>query len=134
MENFQNLLLFDGVCNLCNGFVQFVIKHDRKQKFKFAALQSNTGQKYLKRFNLENVDFESFVYIKNDQFYQKSTAAILVLKDLGFLWKLSYLLFVFPKFIRDAVYSLLAKNRYKLFGKKESCMLPTPELKNRFLN
>ena len=133
MKTNSPILLFDGVCNLCNGFVQFIIKRDKNAKFKFASLQSEIGQEYLKQHHLETEVFESFVYLKNDKFYQKSTAALTLFKDLGGAWVLMYVLMIFPRFIRDFFYNLIARNRYKMFGKRESCMLPSPELKNRFL-
>ncbi len=133
MKTNSPVLLFDGVCNLCNGFVQFIIKRDKNAKFKFASLQSEIGQEYLKQHHLETEVFESFVYLKNDKFYQKSTAALTLFKDLGGAWVLMYVLMIFPRFIRDFFYNLIARNRYKMFGKRESCMLPSPELKNRFL-
>ena len=133
MKTNSPILLFDGVCNLCNGFVQFIIKRDKNAKFKFASLQSEIGQEYLKQHHLETEVFESFVYLKNDKFYQKSTAALTLFKDLGGAWVLMYVLIIFPRFIRDFFYNLIARNRYKMFGKRESCMLPSPELKNRFL-
>lgn len=134
MDANHPILLFDGVCNLCNGFVQFVIKRDKKAKFKFASLQSEAGQELLNEYGLKTEDFESFVYIKNNKFYQKSSAALTLLSDLGGLWILFYPLMIFPRFIRDFVYNLVARNRYKMFGKTESCMVPTPELKARFLD
>lgn len=134
MNNKQPILLFDGVCNLCNGFVQFVIKRDAKSKFKFASLQSKTGQQYSKTFNLPTSDFTSFVFVENDKYYLKSSAALKVLSKLNGVWKLSLILFIFPKFLRDFVYDIIAKNRYKWFGKSESCLMPSPELQARFLD
>lgn len=128
------VLLFDGVCNLCNGAVQFIIARDKKAVFKFAALQSEAGQSLLRKYNLPVKDFESFVLINNDTAYTESTAALTVAKLLGGVWKLAYVLIVIPKFIRDFFYRLVANSRYKIFGRQESCMLPTPELKSRFLN
>ncbi|BDA78206.1 hypothetical protein LPTSP3_g11360 [Leptospira kobayashii] len=130
----QNILLFDGVCNLCNGVVQFTIKNDPKGKFKFAALQSEAGQSLLRKFNLPKEDFDSFVLVQGDRFYLRSTAGLHVLKELGGLWKIFYILILFPPFLRDFVYTLVAKSRYRLFGRTEACMMPTPELRSRFLN
>lgn len=128
------ILLFDGVCNLCNGFVQFIINRDPKGKFKFAPLQSESGQALLKQFSLPTDDFDSFVLIKDDKYYLKSTATLHVLKELGGVWKLFYSLIVFPRALRDFVYNIVAKSRYKLFGKRESCMVPTDDIKGRFLS
>lgn len=127
------VILFDGVCNLCNASVQYVIKHDKKKLFRFASLQSSFGEKILKENNLPNTTFNSFILYDN-KIYTRSTAALLVAKKLSGLIKLSYGFIIFPKFIRDAVYNIIAKNRYKWFGKKEACWLPTPELKELFLD
>lgn len=128
------IVFFDGVCNLCNRSVQFIIKRDRKKKFLFASLQGQKGQEILKRFHLPADDFNSFILFENDKIYTRSTAALRMLKLLGGGWKLLYVFILVPKFIRDAVYNRIAKNRYKWFGKREECMIPTPELKNRFLD
>lgn len=127
------ILLFDGVCNLCNRTVQFVIKRDSKTKFCFASLQSDFGQTLLKRFGLPLDDFDSFVLIKGNKYYLRSTAVLYVLKELGWIWKLLYAFIIFPRPIRDYVYSLIARSRYKVFGKRDHCMLPTPEQRDRFL-
>ena len=127
------VLLFDGVCNLCNHSVQFVLKRDKHKYFKFAALQSDSGQKLLDQFDLPIRDFTSFVLIENDKIYLKSTAVLHVVKHLGGVWFLLYVFIIIPRPIRDFFYNLIAKNRYKIFGKQETCMLPTPELKERFL-
>ncbi len=134
MENqVKHIILFDGVCNLCNGSVQFIIKRDKHSKFRFASLQSEFGQDKLLAFHLDNKDMDSFVYVRDGKVFTKSTAGLMVLKDLGGLWKILYLLIIFPKPLRDWFYNLIAKNRYKMFGKKESCMLPSADLKSRFL-
>lgn len=130
----SHILLFDGVCNLCNRLVQFTIKRDPKGKFKFASLQSDSGQSFLKQFGLPTDDFDSFVYVKGNQYFLKSSAALHVLKELGGLWKLFYFFIIIPRPIRDFVYNLIAKSRYKTFGKSDTCMIPTPELKQRFLD
>ena len=129
----DNILLFDGFCNLCNGIVKFTIKRDPKVKFKFAPLQSEIGKELLKKFNLPTKDFETFVFIKNDKCYVKSTAGLEVLRELGGIWKLAYIFIIIPKSFRDLIYNLIAKSRYRIFGKKEYCMIPTPEIENRFL-
>ena len=129
----KSVLLFDGVCNLCNSSVQFVLKRDKRKYFKFAALQSNSGQELLKQFDLPVNNFTSFVLIENDKIYLKSTAALQVAKRLGGVWSLLFIFIIIPSPIRDFVYNLVAKNRYKIFGKRESCMLPTPDVKERFL-
>lgn len=134
MPEAQKIILFDGVCNLCNGLVQFVITHDKKSIFRFGSLQSEGGRVLLKEHGLPLNDYDSFVYVKDNRVYLKSTGALHVLKDLGGFYKLLYVFIAIPRPLRDFAYSLIAQNRYSLFGKRESCMLPTPELKRRFLN
>jgi predicted DCC family thiol-disulfide oxidoreductase YuxK len=129
----RRILLFDGVCNLCNGFVQLTIKHDPAAKFRFASLQSEQGQALLKEFGLPLNDFDSFVLIKGDQYLLKSTAALNVLKELAGFLKMFYFFIIIPKPIRDFMYHLIANSRYRIFGKRDVCMIPTPELRDRFL-
>lgn len=131
--NDQRLILFDGVCNLCTGSVQFVLKRDKEKKFTFASLQSTTGQKLLAQFNLPKNTFNSFILYQDGRMYTRSTAALKLFQQLRG-WKWVKIFWAVPKFIRDGVYNLIAKNRYKWFGKKEECWLPTPELKARFLD
>ena len=130
----QPVILFDGVCNFCNSAINFTIKRNNKANISFAPLQSETGQKLLKQYNLPVNDMESFVFIKNGVAYKQSTAALKVCRHLRGLWPLCYGLIIVPKFIRDGIYNWIARNRYKWFGKKESCMIPTPEIRARFLN
>ena len=129
----EHIIFFDGVCNYCNSVVQFVIRHDRAQKFSFAALQSDYGQAFLKEQQLNHQSFDTFVYQQRGKVFTKSTAALLVAKELGGFWKLFALLLVFPAFIRNPFYDLIAKNRYRIFGKMESCMVPTAAQRERFL-
>jgi predicted DCC family thiol-disulfide oxidoreductase YuxK len=126
------LILFDGVCNLCNGSVQFILKRDKEKKFLFASLQSAAGQKILSRFNLPMDDFNSFILYQDGKIFSKSTGALKMFQQLKG-WKWVKIFWAVPRFIRDAVYNLIANNRYKWFGKKNECLLPTPELKARFL-
>ncbi len=132
-NNEAHILLFDGVCNLCNTIVQFTIKRDLKEKFKFASLQSESGQALLKKFGLPTDDFDSFVFIKGDKYFLKSSAGLHVLKELGGVWKLFYVFIIFPKPMRDLMYSIIAKSRYKIFGKRDTCIVQTQRLKQRFL-
>jgi len=127
------IILFDGVCNLCNKAVQTVIKHDPQGKFLFASLQSGEGQKLLQQFQLPVNNFTSFVLIQSGNVYTKSTGALKVAKQINGWWQLLYIFIVVPKFIRDPVYNWIANNRYKWFGKKDECMIPATELKARFL-
>ncbi len=130
---YNNIILFDGVCNFCDSSVNFIIDRDKKNIFKFSALQSEKGQEILEYFKLPKDDFDSFVFIENDKVFKKSSAALKIANKLGGFWKLFYPLIIIPKFIRDFFYSLIANNRYKLFGKKDACRIPTPELKQKFL-
>jgi len=131
MQNQQAIILFDGVCNFCNSSVNFVIKRDRKAYFSFAPLQSKMAEKLFEKQISELPD--SVVLIENGSIFYKSTAALLIAKKLDGLWPIFYVLIIIPRSIRDWIYSLIAKNRYKIFGKKESCMIPDPALKARFL-
>ena len=129
------VLLFDGVCNLCNGFVQFVIKRDSKARFRFAALQSNSAQALLEQAGYANrEDLDTVVLIENGKIYTHSDVALQVTGKLGGLWPLFSIFWVLPKFIRDAIYNWVARNRYRWFGKREACMIPTPELRERFID
>lgn len=130
----SRIVLFDGVCNLCNHSVQFIIKRDSKSLFSFASLQSQFGQSQLSRFNIPIGLMESIVLIKNGRCYHRSDAVLEIARDLGGLWPLFYGFKIIPRFIRDLVYNLIAKNRYKVFGRQDHCMIPTPALKARFLD
>lgn len=129
----QTVVFFDGLCNLCNGAVQFVIKHDTKNIFKFASLQSDYAQKELLPYKIDLTAPNSFVLIIEGEVYQQSTAALKVVKQLNGLWPLLYVGIFLPRFFRDWIYGFIAKNRYKWFGKKEICWTPTADLKHKFL-
>ncbi len=128
------VIYFDGVCNLCNGAIQFIIKRDKKKQFQFASLQGKAGTELLQKHNLPLDDFNSFILTEGDKIYTKSTAALRVARKLSGGWKLLYGFMIVPRFIRNGVYNVIAKNRYKWFGRKDECMIPTPELKERFLD
>ena len=130
----ESVILFDGICNLCNSSVLFVIGHDKEAKFKFASLQSDTGKNLLKAYHLSDTNLTSVVLIKNGKAYTKSTAALLVAKDLSGMAKLLYGFIIIPAFVRDMVYQTIARNRYRWFGQKDHCMMPTPDIQSRFLN
>jgi predicted DCC family thiol-disulfide oxidoreductase YuxK len=134
MYNENPIILFDGICNLCNRSVQFVLKYDKQKLFRFASLQSNAGQRLLKEYHLSETVFNSFVLIQNGKTYLKSTAALMVAKQLGGVIKILYAFIIVPALIRNGIYNAIAKNRYKWFGKQDSCMMPTPDLQSRFLN
>jgi len=129
----QPIILFDGVCNFCNASINFIIRQDKGKIFRFATLQSETGQQILRQNNLPTEEFGSFVLVDNGDVFLKSTAALKVYNKLPWYWKWTQIGWIAPKFLRDAVYNLIAKNRYKWFGKKDSCMIPTPEVRSRFL-
>lgn len=129
----QDVLLFDGVCNLCNNTVNFIIDHDPKGKFKFAALQSEFGETKLKELNLDKEDFDSIVLLSEGKAYSKSTAALKVSRHLTGLWPALYAFIVIPAFLRNLIYDLVARNRYRIWGRRDQCRIPTPELKQRFI-
>ncbi|MBX2828376.1 MAG: thiol-disulfide oxidoreductase DCC family protein [Flavobacteriaceae bacterium] len=129
----QRIILFDGVCNLCNSSVTFVIKRDKKNRFKFAALQSDIGQELISHHGIDTDKVDSIIFIENGKAYTKSTAALRVSKYLGGAYPLMMAFMIVPPFIRNWVYDWVARNRYKWYGKKESCMIPTPELRSKFL-
>jgi predicted DCC family thiol-disulfide oxidoreductase YuxK len=127
------VLLFDGVCNLCNGFVQFIIKRDTKGIFRFTSLQSDIGQQLMKDHGFPTDELNTVILIKNGQVYTHSDAPLQIARHLSFPWPLFSIFAIVPKMIRDRIYDWVARNRYKWYGKKDSCMIPTPELKSRFL-
>lgn len=129
----DRIILFDGVCNLCNSSVQFIINRDPHANFQFASLQSEIGQKYLKQYGFDQA-FNSFILIENEKVYMKSNAALRVSMNLNGGWRYLSVFRIIPPFIRDHIYETIAKNRYKWFGKQESCMIPTTEMKKRFLD
>lgn len=133
-EEANSIILFDGVCNLCNGFVQFVIKRDPESKFRFASLQGKSAQVILKNNIRESALYDSVVFVSRGLAWQKSDAVLNILKEMGGLWKVLFVFKLMPRFLRDAVYDFIAANRYRLFGKRDNCMVPTTELKSRFLD
>ncbi len=130
----NSIILFDGVCNLCNNSVHFIIKRDKKKRFLFTSLQSDAARDILLQFQLKNSEMDSILFIENGKIYQKSDAILKIVKHLNGMWKISYGFIIIPKFIRDYVYIIIAKNRYRWFGKREVCMIPTKELQMRFLD
>lgn len=128
----KKIILFDGVCNLCDSSVQFVIKRDKKDVFRFVALQSELGQKIVNHIEASSID-STILYEPEKGFYTKAEAAFKILKDLGTAYRFLLVFSIFPKSILNFIYDYVAKNRYKWFGKKESCMIPTPDLSIKFL-
>ena len=129
-EQDHPVILFDGVCNLCTGSVQFVIARDSRKQFRFASLQSPIAEKLLGRRD----DLESMVLVQDGQIYRKSTAALLIAKRLDGLWPLLAVFLVVPRFLRDAVYDWIGRRRYRMFGKRDACWVPNAELAERFLD
>ncbi len=131
----KKIILFDGVCNLCNGAVQFIIKHDKKDIFRFASLQSETGQQLVEERGLDPTEIDSIMLIEPGvAYYRKSTAALQISRDLSGGYRLLKSFLGIPEGLRDSIYDFIARNRYKWFGKKKQCMIPTPELKSKFLD
>lgn len=130
----KSLLFFDGVCNLCSGFVQFVIERDPEAKFRFASLQSEAGQQVLQDMNMSKSELGTVVLLKAGKTYTHSDVALEMSLELGGLWTLFYVFKIIPKVVRDRIYDWVAANRYKWFGEKEACWLPSPDLQARFLS
>ncbi|NBI27500.1 thiol-disulfide oxidoreductase DCC family protein [Chengkuizengella marina] len=130
--NKTSILLFDGVCNLCNGVVQFILPRVRGN-IKFASLQSNIGQKLLKQYNLNTKEISTIVLIQGNKTYTKSSAALRLCLLLKNLWPILFAFIIIPKSIRDVVYDWIAKNRYRWFGKSEQCLIPSKENREKFL-
>ena len=126
-------MLFDGVCNLCNGAVDFILRHDRHSRFVFASLQSEAGQELLNLYQLPTDHYDSMVLLKDGKLYQRSSAALEIARDLPGAWQLLTTFKVVPVPVRDAVYNFIARNRYRFFGKNETCRLPSPAERARFL-
>jgi len=133
MSPSDHILLFDGVCNLCNGLVKFVIRNDRQGKIKFAPLQSLTGESLLSGFFPDNEIVDTVIFIVKDKLYFKSTAVLHLLRELGSGWRLFYGLIIIPVPVRDFFYNIIARSRYRIFGKMDTCMVPDQELEARFL-
>jgi predicted DCC family thiol-disulfide oxidoreductase YuxK len=131
-QNYE-IVLFDGVCNFCNSSINFVIDHDPEKHFKFAPLQSDIGQDILRKFNKNTEDFDSIILLKDNQLYQKSEAALEIAKHLSGFWKYLSVFSILPTFFLNFFYDIVAKNRYRIFGKSDSCRMPTAELRERFL-
>lgn len=126
------IVMFDGECNFCDSSVQFIIKRDTRGYFKFAALQSDAGVELKEKYGISN-HIDSFILIEDEKVYKFSDGALRVCRNLSGLWRYLYIFMLVPKPIRNSVYKFIAKNRYRWFGKKESCMIPSPEVRSRFL-
>ncbi len=127
------IVLFDGVCNFCDATVNFLIRQDTTAQFRFVPLQEPIGQALLRQLGLKTNDFDTFLLLDAGQVYQKSTAGLRVLRKLPGAWPVLYGFIVVPAFVRDAVYAVVARNRYRWFGQKTACMIPDATVRNRFL-
>ena len=128
------IVFFDGVCNLCNSSIQFIIKRDKSDTFKFASLQSEAARKLLPNELIESENLQSLVLLQDKKIQTQSTAALNISRKLSGIWPVLYAFIIIPGFIRDACYDIIARNRYKWFGKQDQCMIPTPEMKDKFLD
>lgn len=132
MEDLQ-IIIFDGHCNFCNGAVNFIIKRNSRNTFKFSPVQSDIARKLMLKHQVHEVGNDTFIFIKEDQCFLRTSAALEIVKDLDGPWFIFRMFTIVPPFIRDYFYNLLAKNRYRLFGKRSACMVPSQEIRNRFL-
>ena len=127
------IILFDGYCNLCNASVNFIIRRDRKDLFRFATFQSDAGKEIAKKLGIENIVSDTIILYRHGKIYTRSTAAIIISSKLSGLWPILYIFIVIPPPLRNGVYNLISRNRYKWFGRKENCMMPTKETLEKFI-
>lgn len=132
--NESPVVLFDGECNLCSGVVRFLLKQDKKKILRFSAMQSDAGTKMLKQYGFPGDFLKTFVFVENNKAFTRSTAALKLFAVLPWYWKWIQLFWMVPRPLRDVVYEFISKHRYQWFGKKDHCMVPTPEIRNRFLD
>jgi predicted DCC family thiol-disulfide oxidoreductase YuxK len=128
------IFLFDGVCKFCDAGVNFILDHDRRGLVRFAALQSESGQRLLRKFRLRTSDFDTLVLVEGERCYTRSSAVLRVAGLLGGPWRWLTAFLLVPPFLRDFAYDIFARNRYRWFGKYDACRLPTPEVRRRFLD
>jgi predicted DCC family thiol-disulfide oxidoreductase YuxK len=133
VEKEKIILLFDGYCKFCNSTVNFILKHDHRDRFRFAALQSDTGKKLLLQHGIHPEKTDSVILIQDRKHYLRSAASLRIAMNLGPRWKLLGVFYIIPPFLRNAVYNLIARNRYKWFGKRESCRMPDEKEKHKFI-
>lgn len=134
MKTTHDIILFDGVCNLCNGAVTFIIRYDKRDNFRFAALQSAHGRALLKQHHIDPKETDSIILVRGNLAFAKAEAALHIAQKMSGLWPILYVFNILPNFLLNPVYDFIAKNRYAWFGKKNSCMIPTPELRSKFLH
>lgn len=130
---YERVIVFDGVCHWCNAWVNFTIDHDPHRRFRFATLQSPPAQQILKALQLPTEDFETFLLLEQSRLFTKSTAALNIVKELSGYWPLYYLGIMIPRPLRDALYDYVARRRYRWMGKSDTCRIPTPEERDRFV-
>ncbi|TLU61080.1 thiol-disulfide oxidoreductase DCC family protein [Thalassotalea litorea] len=129
----HNIVIFDGICNFCNGAVNFIIERDIHDKYRFASMQSEAGQALIEQYQVNDVGVDTFLLIKSGKCYFRTDAALEITKDLKGFWQLIRTTLILPPQFRDFFYKCFARNRYKLFGRREQCIIPTPEIRNKFL-
>jgi predicted DCC family thiol-disulfide oxidoreductase YuxK len=129
----KSIILFDGVCNMCNGFVNFLILRDKENRFLFGSLQSSGVKELLSRLNYTGNKLSTVLLVENNRVYSESTAVLRIARKMNGLWPFLYVFIIVPPFLRNFLYNLVAKNRYRIFGKRDSCMMPTAELKAKFI-
>ena len=129
-----DIILFDGVCNLCNNVIRFIIRFDKLQRFRFVSLQSANGKMLLKDRGITDENINSIIFIHKEKVFFKSAAALNILYNMGYPWRLLYVFILLPTFVRDGIYMVIARNRYRVFGKKDVCMIPDEKIKERFLD
>lgn len=133
LENPNGIVLFDGVCNFCNSSINTIIKLDKKKYFRFAPLQSEVGQWLMNKHGLDPAKFDSVILVDDNKAYYYSGAILNIARKMGGIYSLAYVFMIIPPFIRNGIYKWIAKNRYKWFGKKDACMIPTPDIRSRFV-
>ncbi len=129
----EKIILFDGICNFCNSSVNFIIDRDKRNIFQFASLQSDFGQKCLNDFNLPTDSFSTLILVSNGKYFTRSTAALRIAKELSLPVNLTFAFIIIPPFIRNIFYDIISRNRYKWFGKKDACRIPSPEERAKFI-
>ena len=128
-----DIILFDGVCNLCNNLIRAIIRFDNRQTFRFVSLQSDKGKLLLKARGISDININSIIYLNKERVFFKSDAALNILYNMGYPWKLLYIFILLPRIVRDGIYGVIARNRYRIFGKKNECMIPDDKINGRFL-
>ncbi len=134
LENQNGIILFDGVCNFCHSSVNTIIRYDKKKYFRFAPIQSALGQELMNKFGLDPIQFDSVILIDHNKAYTYSSAVLHILKKMGGIFSLGYVFIIVPPIIRNGIYKWFSRNRYKWYGKKDSCMVPTAEIRSRFIS